>query len=533
MKARGRLALMLLSLICLPGTARAEWTDLSKGLPETDIQAVAVDRTVPGRLYAASPRRVYLSQDLGAHWKQALSLRGSDNRIHFILVDPSDGRRVFVASERGIQASSDAGKSWEYLYRGVGKRAKAVYSLAADPRDPGALWAGTSDGLAHLERKQAQIVPGIPSVKVFSIFTAKEAPEKLWAATEKGVYKSEDAGAHWERIYIEMVKGAEAADETSLSQFQIEELLPSPSMSNVIRFPGTDDVLAASSKGVWRGSSRDWMPLKNTQLPVERINYLTASAEAFYAATDRGVFRWREGEGFKDVSDGLSSKEVRMIAYDERSGDLFAATRQGAFRYPKPDFKPSVTEGSAAQAASAPDAREILKRFENEPTIGQVQNAAIRYAEVHPDKIQAWRAAAARKALFPTFSVTADSGTDHNVDIDRGGTGDPDKFIIGPEETNTDWHAGFSWDLGELIWNNDQTSIDTRSKLLVELRDDVLNEVTHLYYERRRLQVEMLLTPAKELPLEIERQLKLDELTAGIDGLTGGYFSKALGAARV
>ena len=138
-----------------------------------------------------------------------------------------------------------------------------------------------------------------------------------------------------------------------------------------------------------------------------------------------------------------------------------------------------------------------------------------------------------KKAWLPTVSLTADRGVDHNVDIDRGGTNDPDKFIIGPLETNTDWHAGVSWDLGEIIWNNDQTSIDTRSKLMVELRDDILNEVTHFYFERRRLQVEMLMTPAKEVPLQVERQIRLDELTANIDALTDGYLSRALASPEV
>ena len=133
-----------------------------------------------------------------------------------------------------------------------------------------------------------------------------------------------------------------------------------------------------------------------------------------------------------------------------------------------------------------------------------------------------------KKAWLPTVSFTTDAGKDQNVDLDRGGTADPDTFIIGPPEKSTDWHVGLSWNMGELIWNDDQTSIDTRSKLMVELRDDLLNEVTHLYFERRQLQVEIWLHPPKELPLKLEKELKLQELTAGIDALTGGYFSRSL-----
>ena len=63
---------------------------------------------------------------------------------------------------------------------------------------------------------------------------------------------------------------------------------------------------------------------------------------------------------------------------------------------------------------------------------------------------------------------------------------------------------------------------------MVQLRDDVLNEVTHLYYERRRLQVEMAMAPMRDLPIQIEKEIRLEELTANIDGLTGGYLSNRL-----
>ncbi|MCX5687130.1 MAG: hypothetical protein NTV71_00550, partial [Candidatus Omnitrophica bacterium] len=80
----------------------------------------------------------------------------------------------------------------------------------------------------------------------------------------------------------------------------------------------------------------------------------------------------------------------------------------------------------------------------------------------------------------------------------------------------------------ELIWNNDQTSIDTRSKLMVELRDDIMNEVTRTYFERRRLQIDLLTFPPKDLKLSLEKELRLQELTADIDALTGNYFSRCL-----
>jgi len=79
-----------------------------------------------------------------------------------------------------------------------------------------------------------------------------------------------------------------------------------------------------------------------------------------------------------------------------------------------------------------------------------------------------------------------------------------------------------------LIWNDDQTNIDVRSKLMVQLRDDILDEVTKLYFERIRLKMEINNLPIEDNKKRCEKELKLQELTASLDALTGGYFSQQL-----
>ncbi len=95
-------------------------------------------------------------------------------------------------------------------------------------------------------------------------------------------------------------------------------------------------------------------------------------------------------------------------------------------------------------------------------------------------------------------------------------------FATGP----LDWGVSLSWDLGDLIYNSDQTSIDTRSKLLVELRNDLLAEITRLYFERRKLQLELM--ALGDAPSRADKELKLQETTALMDRLTGGHYSKVL-----
>jgi hypothetical protein len=149
---------------------------------------------------------------------------------------------------------------------------------------------------------------------------------------------------------------------------------------------------------------------------------------------------------------------------------------------------------------------------------------AIAYAELSPGKIRRWRALARLRAFVPSFSVGLDQNRDANI-VSSTAAG-VTKFSVGPDRHTRSLDFGFSWDLGDFIWSPDQTSIDVRSRLTTQLRQDLLEEATRLYFERRRLQAEFAAQPSEDAALRKERDLRLAELTAYLDALTGGGFSK-------
>ena len=52
--------------------------------------------------------------------------------------------------------------------------------------------------------------------------------------------------------------------------------------------------------------------------------------------------------------------------------------------------------------------------------------------------------------------------------------------------------------------------------------------MTRLYFDRRRLQVDQLLKPPRSIEDQIENELRLQEMTANLDALTGGAFSASI-----
>ena len=59
------------------------------------------------------------------------------------MIDPQDSDTLYCGGD-GVVRSTDAGKSWTAGGSGL---AGSVRSLTIDPRDPAALYAGTSGGL--------------------------------------------------------------------------------------------------------------------------------------------------------------------------------------------------------------------------------------------------------------------------------------------------------------------------------------------------------------------------------------------------
>ncbi|MBI2093438.1 MAG: hypothetical protein HYT88_01770, partial [Candidatus Omnitrophica bacterium] len=279
-------------------------------------------------------------------------------------------------------------------------------------------------------------------------------------------------------------------------------------------------IYAATNRGVIVSSDggQSWRYLEQSGLASTQIKRLAFSPEnppLLYAATSLGVARYdAKQKRWQLLTSGLTGRVVNDLALSTTA--ILAATAEGLYRYP---LNPAQTEEEASSL------NEVKEHFAHEPSVLQVQQAAIRYAEVHPEKIAAWRQQARWQALLPDLTLSTDTNLTDFRHWDSGTS--PDSLLRG--ERDIDWSASLTWDFGDFVWSTDQTSIDSRSKLMVELRDDIVDTVTRTYFERRRLQAVQLTHPLADSAKQLEQALRIEELTALIDGLTGGYFSTDVG----
>jgi hypothetical protein len=193
-------------------------------------------------------------------------------------------------------------------------------------------------------------------------------------------------------------------------------------------------------------------------------------------------------------------------------------------------MKSSVLLVLAAIAASVPgrasaddEVDRFLKRFDNEPTVREVQQAAINYYNVSADSISSLRSRTRTKALVPGLSVgftnslsSFSRAVDDIIFRERG--------IAIFEDQTADFFglsASASWSLDRLVFNAEELDV----MALIGIQDGIQREVTSLYYVRRRLQIELQLTPPATLEGRLSSRLRLEELTGLLDAYTGGYFS--------
>lgn len=511
---------LLICLISVSSNAETIWKDVGRGIRGSDFRAVTIHPENTETAYISSPEAVYKTTDGGVNWQAVFSARSTGNRINTIAFDTG---HLYVGTDKGLYRSKDEGKRWERLFSSIGNGERGVLFVTVDPDNADAIFIGTGSGLffskdrGHDWEKGRNLSSGVHYISINGLDT-----RTIYVAADNGVYMSMDRGIGWARIYETNLPEKEGAISDESENGEIEE---SAEVRCLVSAPDDNAVvLAGTSKGllITRDSGRTWQRGGSLGLASRDIRHLAFGGKGeVYAATGRGAFIYSMStNSWDEAFKGLGSREVRYIAVSEGDPMLWAAADKGIFK--------TVTEQAHVPEREI-SAAEVFLEFTDEPTIEEIRQAAITYADVHPSKIEKWRTAAARKALLPDLRFAFDKNRDWQNSKYFYSTS-TQKYTDDDITQGNDsgWSVSLTWDLGELIWNNDQTSIDSRSRYAVQLRDDLLNEVTRLYFERRRLQVAMVISPTVDVREKIEKEIRLQELTAGIDALTDSYLSKRL-----
>ena len=295
--------------------------------------------------------------------------------------------------------------------------------------------------------------------------------------------------------------------------------------------PGADWLVAYPQRLAVRSEGRDWRWIRPVLPPGASIRRIVHAAGRVWLVTSRGLLEaLRIGDRF--VRSASPAGTTPASGLTPTPDGVLVSTAKGLL-----EGSPRRSLRLAPQVEAVPPTRAAQLASLREPDIHSIQLAALRYLELGPERFRELRTSLDRRGWLPLMSLRVDYGADRDArhDWDQSFvSGDTRKLYDYVRVRNRDLEATvqLTWDLGDTVYNPDAIELSRESRQRISLRDDALDEINQLYFERRSVLVAIDALAVDADPIELARlRLRAQELAAGLDGWTGGWFTGA--AARM
>ena len=493
-------------------------------------QALVAGVSVGGAAPAHSAPRV---------WEPASEVVGLRD-ANAVAVDPESGR-VAVGDRGGVRLFVPGVPAERVLRRGP------VHDLAFG--EAGTLFAATARGLFRISPGSEAVRVGLGPAGAESFRRLAVAPPWVAAAGEGGLFVAAD-GERFARVAAGSSRGGVAAvalaatsgaggppelwwvAQGALFRGQLEAhdpprvvgvdrvALPAGELSRDVHdlvVPEGDApaaVLAERRVALLRG--RHFERLSPSWPAGARAARVLVGEDGLWVATDRGLVF---GEGWQGPWRRAASPagDGAVSALAAGAGGLWLAGSRGLLRGRAQALQATATAGLFAE------------RLRSEPTIQEVHAAVVRHQGLSDRRMRDLARGVRRRGWLPAVALRGAYGDFQRARIDRDqvvfSSGTLHDLRDTQSDHDRDWEASLAltWQLGDLLYHPESIDVSKESREWVELRDEVLDEVNQLYFERRRMLLELAGSPEPSADAARHR-LRADELAAGIDGWTGGWF---------
>jgi hypothetical protein len=291
-------------------------------------------------------------------------------------------------------------------------------------------------------------------------------------------------------------------------------------------FPGVDLLASAAGSELVLLSESSLSLLRESGWETRRPDLpagatpqrLAHLAGRLWIATDAGLLEERSGRFVRAFGPAGSDAVAALAGVGP---ELWAAGPRGV-------LEAKVEERAPVASADGPPS--WVDPAAGEPEVLAVQQATLRYLDLHPSRIRDMQGRLARSGWLPTLRITGDrSGRRFRRQFwDEAFTGGDYRSLYdhGIDRTR-DFGAQvqLTWNLGDVAYAPRTVELSRESRELTKLRDQILAQVVQLYFARRRVLLDLALLGEPEGPEAQRLRLRADELAAGLDAWTGGWWS--------
>jgi len=252
-------------------------------------------------------------------------------------------------------------------------------------------------------------------------------------------------------------------------------------------------------------------------------------------ATNRGLFEARdENAPFQRVAMELGASDCSDVSADGERG-LVALCRSGALLSGPAVLQLTQVSQALRDPASGMKAASstVPARIElaPDPSVDEIRRRAIDGAGLSRVRAHQLRASLRRRGYWPEVGLSVEA------EVDRDDRRFADQAFVSGDyrslrDRTRDRHTGFravvdfEWELGEIVYAEDEIDLSRELRQVTSLRDDVVDEIHQLYFERQRIRERL----ASGVPLAegeaTTLALRAEELWAGLDAWTGGWLSE-------
>ena len=157
-----------------------------------------------------------------------------------------------------------------------------------------------------------------------------------------------------------------------------------------------------------------------------------------------------------------------------------------------------------------------------EPDVGEVQRAAARFAGFDMGRSSAWQKRASRSGWAPEvfMKVRQENFTNGNEKV-----GADSPYVLSFVGQGLIFEVGVKWSFGSVVFNKEELSASRESSKVFEDYRRLMDEVGRIYFARRQLAIE-LASGDQNSDEAMRKRLKMEEHTAMLDALTGGFFTR-------
>lgn len=206
-------------------TERPDLTDLPSAdewyfppRPHTHhVRWIEVDPDEPERLYVGiEAGALVLTDDAGATWRERPEGSRLDN--HQLATHREAPDRVYSAAGDGYAESTDGGETWRHPQDGLDHR--YVWSVASAPGDPETVLVSSARGAGRAHSQPAEsyvyrrtaadeswhrLDGGLPTGEgvLRAVLASGEDDDEFYAANNRGVFRTADAGDTWDQLAID------------------------------------------------------------------------------------------------------------------------------------------------------------------------------------------------------------------------------------------------------------------------------------------------------------------------------------------